>query len=224
MQKIFRRTVVFLISMIIMSMSASLSTKASLGVSPISSVPYTLSLIPDSFSFGMWTFIFNFALVLGGIAIMRRNYKPFYALCVIFVIVFSYLCDVFLIVFDGVHPDNYILQWGIEIISILLLAFGIALSIASSLSMLPGDFFVRFLSAVKEWNFGHTKIAFDFTCIVASIVISLLFLPEISGIREGTIAFIITVGPLVDFFVNIIRRTGLMYWVGYEPIEIRKNQ
>ncbi len=223
MNKGFRRTVIFLISMVLMSMSASLSTKASLGVSPISSVPYTLSLIPDTLTFGMWTFIFNLALVFGGIAIMRRNYKPFYALCVAFVIVFSYLCDVFLMVFEGIHPDNYILQWVVEAISIILLAFGISLSVASSISMLPGDFFVRFLSVTRDWNFGHTKIAFDFTCIVTSVIISLLFLPEISGIREGTIVFIIAVGPLINLFTHIMRSTGFLHWAGYEPIEIKKD-
>lgn len=205
-------------------MSASLSTKASLGVSPISSVPFTLSLIPDTLTFGMWTFLFNIALVLGGIAVMRRDYKPFYALCVPFVIVFSYLCDVFLVVFEGVNPDDYILQWCVEAISIILLAFGISLSIASSISMLPGDFFVRFLSVTRGWNFGHTKIVFDFTCIVTSVAISLLFLPEISGIREGTIVFIIAVGPLINFFTHIMRNTGFLYWAGYEPIEIGKDR
>ncbi len=223
MDKGFRRTVIFLISMVLMSMSASLSTKASLGVSPISSVPYTLSLIPDTLSFGMWTFIFNLALFAGGIAIMRRNYKPFYALCLAFVIVFSYLCDVFLVVFEGIHPDNYLLQWVVEGISIVLLAFGISLSMASSISMLPGDFFVRFVSVTRDWNFGHTKIAFDFTCIVTSLIVSLIFLPEISGIREGTIVFIIAVGPLINFFTRIMRTTGFLYWAGYEPIEIRKD-
>ncbi len=220
MKCIVRKAAVFVIALTIMALSASLSTKASLGVSPISSVPYTLSLIPGTTSFGAWTFIFNMILFIAGILVMKRNYKPMYALCAVFVIIFSYLCDVFLIVFEGVVPDNYLEQWAIELISAVLLAFGIALSMVSSISMLPGDFFVRFVARVKDLNFGHTKIVFDFSCIVASIVISLIFLPEISGIREGTIMFIIAVGPMVNFFFRTMDRAGLLMWVDYEAITI----
>ncbi len=220
MKCIVRKTVIFIIGLTIMALSASLSTKASLGVSPISSVPYTLSLIPGSLSFGACTFVFNIVLFVAGILVMRHNYKPMYALCAVFVIVFSYLCDVFLIVFEGVSPDNYLEQWIVELISAVALALGIALTMVSSISMLPGDFFVRFVARIKDWNFGLTKICFDFSCIIASVVISLAFLPEISGIREGTIMFIIAVGPMVNFFFRLMDRAGLLMWVDYEPIAI----
>ena len=47
---------------------------------------------------------------------MRHNYKPFYALSVIFVMVFSYMCDVFLIVFESICPTDYLAKWVIEIL------------------------------------------------------------------------------------------------------------
>ena len=51
-------------------------TKAALGTSPISSVPYVLSL-RFPFSLGQFTFIFNMFLILGQWLLLKKDFKPF---------------------------------------------------------------------------------------------------------------------------------------------------
>ena len=56
--------------------SFALITKGALGTSPISSVPYVLSLQFPSFSFGMTTFLINSLFILVQIILLKKNFKP----------------------------------------------------------------------------------------------------------------------------------------------------
>lgn len=58
-QNIIIRYLIFIFGLAINAFGIALITKAGLGTSPISSVPYVLSLVLPSFSFGLWSFIIN---------------------------------------------------------------------------------------------------------------------------------------------------------------------
>ena len=73
MEKLKRYTV-FLIGLFINSLGVSLITKASLGTSPISSIPYVLSL-NFSFTLGQFTIAFSLLLIVLQLIILRRNFK-----------------------------------------------------------------------------------------------------------------------------------------------------
>lgn len=50
-------------------------------------------------------------------------------------------------------------------------------------------------------SFGNTKIGFDISCVLLSIILSLIFFHfSIVGIREGTIISAICAGIVVKFF------------------------
>lgn len=52
--KLLYRYTLFIIGLFIASMGVAISTKAGLGTSPVSAVPYSVSLINHSLSFGGW--------------------------------------------------------------------------------------------------------------------------------------------------------------------------
>ena len=61
---ICRRILVFAMGLLVISLSIGFITKASLGTPPISSIPYSLSLIFPSLTLGNFTFILSLLLVL----------------------------------------------------------------------------------------------------------------------------------------------------------------
>ena len=69
MQEKIKRYAIFLIGLFINSLGVSFITKADLGTSPISSIPYVLSL-KFSWTLGEFTIIFNVFIVL-----LRRLYR-----------------------------------------------------------------------------------------------------------------------------------------------------
>ena len=74
-----KRYVVFFVGLFINSLGVSLITLADLGTSPISSVPYVLSL-NFPLTLGAFTVIFNAFLILLQLLILRKDFKPEYFL------------------------------------------------------------------------------------------------------------------------------------------------
>lgn len=63
----------FIIGVLINSFGIALITKGALGTSPISSVPYVLSLQFPSLSFGMTTFLINSLFILVQIILLKKT-------------------------------------------------------------------------------------------------------------------------------------------------------
>ena len=57
--------------LILISFGVALTTKAGLGTSPISAIPYSLSLIIPGLSMGTWLILFSIALVLIEIILLK---------------------------------------------------------------------------------------------------------------------------------------------------------
>ena len=68
-----KRYLVFFIGLYINSLGVAMITKAALGTSPISSIPYVLSL-QFPFSLGEFTIFFSLFLILLQLFILRRNF------------------------------------------------------------------------------------------------------------------------------------------------------
>ena len=73
-----KRYVIFLIGLFVNSIGVSLITKASLGTSPISSIPYVLSL-SFPFTLGNFTIFFSVFLILLQFLILRKNFNIIYS-------------------------------------------------------------------------------------------------------------------------------------------------
>lgn len=73
-QELLRRYLVFLLGLYVNALGISFIIKAGLGSSPISSVPYTVSL-GTPLTLGMLTFVLNFLLVIGQILLLGKDFK-----------------------------------------------------------------------------------------------------------------------------------------------------
>ena len=74
--KTIKQYMLFLIGLFIASMGVAFSTKAGLGTSPVASVPYSVSLVSDLFSFGGWLNVLSVIQIAVQVALLRRKCKP----------------------------------------------------------------------------------------------------------------------------------------------------
>ena len=87
------------------------------------------------------------------------------------------------------------------IIGMIVLAFGISLSVTANVIMNSGEAFVKAISDTAKKDFGNVKIIFDVLCVALAIVLSLIFFDfRIIGTREGTIVSAVFTGVIVKFF------------------------
>ena len=69
-----KRYVIFLVGLFVNSLGVSFVTKANLGTSPISSIPYVLSL-NFPMTLGNFTILFSLLLIGLQLIILRKNFK-----------------------------------------------------------------------------------------------------------------------------------------------------
>ena len=104
-----KRYLLFLVGLFINSLGVSLVTKASLGTSPISSIPYVLSL-NFPFTLGNFTIVFSLILIALQIIILRKNFKIENVLQIPVSVMFGYFIDLTMYLLFWVDPQNYFLK------------------------------------------------------------------------------------------------------------------
>ena len=184
-----------------MSLGIALSLKSTLGTPPISCIPAVLA-VAFPFSVGEFTILFNALLVLFQIALLKKITVSQIAQMLV-CILFGYMIDFNLLVFDFINPPDYLSQWILLIISCLVLAFGLVIEVKSDITMLPGDGAVVAIGEVLNKDWGKVKPFFDIAIVIMGIVLALIFIGHLEGVREGTIFAAISVGFIIQFYNKI---------------------
>ena len=179
--------------MFVNSLGVSLITKANLGTSPISSIPYVLSL-NFPFTLGNFTIFFSIFLIVLQLIILRKNFKLEHILQIPVSIIFGYFIDLTMILFSWVNPEAYIMKIVYLLIGCLILGVGVYMEVLADVVMLPGESFVRAIVLTWKTNFGTTKICFDVSMSVIAAVLSFVFAGRLAGVREGTVIAALLVG------------------------------
>ena len=188
-----KRYLIFLAGLFVNSLGVSLITKANLGTSPISSIPYVLSL-NFPFTLGNFTIFFSIFLIALQLIILRRNFKLEHILQIPVSIIFGYFIDLTMILFSWVNPEAYIMKIVYLLIGCLILGVGVYMEVLADVVMLPGESFVRAIVLTWKTNFGTTKICFDVSMSVIAAVLSFIFAGSLAGVREGTVIAALLVG------------------------------
>lgn len=199
---IFKRFILLCSGLIIMAIGVAFSIKAGLGTSPISSVPYVTAKI-SGLSVGITTIIMNALFIIIQICILNKEYDWFQLLQFPAAILFGSTIDIAALFIDFISISSYWQQWILCILGIIFLALGISFEIQANLVTTAGEGVVLAICKVFPIKFGNMKVIFDITLVTLSVLLSIIFLGELTGVREGTIAAAILVG-LITKKTNIL--------------------
>lgn len=206
-----RRYSMFFAGVPICAAGIALITRAGLGTSPISSIPFVLSLITPP-TMGVYTFVFNM-LFLACEALLLRRFTALQALQIPATLVFSACIDLALDLIPTQYGGPYPMSLLYLAAGCLVMALGISLEVMADVIMLPGEAFVRALSRALGREFGNVKVCFDSSLTLAAALIALLAFHKLNGVREGTLVSALAVGQLVRFYTR--RLGGLrVLWLG----------
>lgn len=204
-KEVLKRYFIFLIGIYINSFGISFITKAALGTSPISSVPYVLSL---GFwpTMGEFTIALSLLLILLQIALLGKKFKKASLLQIPVSIVFGYFIDWSMLLLEWVNPQEYLMKILFLLIGCVILGFGVFLEVAADVVMLPGEAFVQAVTIRFRTDFGITKVCFDASMAGSAMVISLILFHGVIGVREGTIIAALTVGLIAKLFGKALKK------------------
>lgn len=181
--------------------------RGDLGVSPISSTANVISIKFDFWTMGTWLIVWNCILILAQILLLRRNFKIYQLLQIPLSFLFGWFTDFGMWLVSFIPVPNYAVRFSLLLAGIVILAFGISLSVIANVIMNSGEALVKAISDTVNKEFGHVKVVFDISCVLTAVILSLiLFGGRIVGAREGTIISAMFTGLVVKFISKRIRK------------------
>ena len=200
---IANRLICYFIGLFIMTAGIAISVKSDLGVSPVSSIPYTLTRC-WGIEMGKATILFHCILVLLQILIRRKNFKLKSLLQIPVGIVFGYFttfCN-YLMTFVPT-PNHIVIRICMVLISIVLVAIGIFFYLPANIMPLAGEGVMQAVSDATKIAFPKVKVSFDITMVVISLIICLLVLHNLGSVGIGTILAAILVGVVLGQIMRL---------------------
>lgn len=152
------RILVYVVGMFILALGLTLNTKANLGVSPIISVPYSISQI-TGLNFGDLTFVVYamFVVVQIIIHIRLKNHKRIASdiLQLPLSLIFTRLLNIFTVYIPT--SQNLEIRFVILTFAIICTGIGAAMSLSMQIVPNPGDGIVQALAERFDKSVGITK-------------------------------------------------------------------
>jgi uncharacterized membrane protein YczE len=201
-KELLKRYVFFIVGLFVNAFGVSFITKAQLGTSPISSVPFTLS---NGFplTMGTFTFLLNMILIIGQWMFLRKDFEKIQLIQIPVSVAFGYFIDLTMSLLSFLNPTTYIFKILFLIIGCAILALGVSMEVIADVVMLSGEAFVKAISSKLNKEFGTTKVFFDVTLVVSSSIISIVLFQKLVGVREGTIIAALIVGMIAKEFNKV---------------------
>ena len=202
-QNLKTRLFMYFIGLFIMTVGIALSVKSDLGVSPVSSIPYTMTVV-WGIEMGFATFLFHIALVIIQILLLRKRFKVKNLIQIAVGVVFGLfttLCNYLIELLPS--TDNLFIRILMLIISILVVAIGLFLYVPADIMPLAGEGTMLAISEVTHFKFSNVKIGFDVTVSVISLCICLVTIGGLGSVGAGTVISAVLTGIVLGVITKI---------------------
>ena len=193
---LMKRYIFLCFGLALMALGIGFSVKAKLGTSPISSLPYVVSLF-SPLTLGQATIAMHCVLISMQIALLRRRFEPVQLAQLPIGIMFGYMIDAGLWALGWIDCSAYWQLWLLVAAGIISLGIGVAFAVASGAVPLAGEGAVVAVCRVLHVSFPRTKIIFDASLAMSAVLLSFAVAGKIEGVREGTLAAALCVGLMV---------------------------
>ncbi len=200
----FFRILIYTAGMVVLAAGITLNTKTGLGVSPIISIPFTISTVWN-LNFGMVTFAI-YVVFVGLQFWLKGDTRTWVDLLQIPIsFPFSLLLNLFSDILDFTYPS----LWQ-NLLLLLAAMFATALGAMMTLNMRlvpnPGDGMAQAVGYALHRGVGFGKNVLDGTCVVLSLLLCLLARCEITAIGIGTLLAMIGVGRFIALLNHLFKK------------------
>ena len=199
--ELIKRYSVFFLGIVTNALGVALITSSMLGTGPTTCIPYVISLY-FPYSFGTFTFLFNMALLLLQILILRRRFKAHQLLQIPASFIFSATIDICMSLTAGIKINMYIVALLWVVVGCVFRAFGASCQIIADVVMLSAEAFAKTMADVTNKEFGICKLVCDAAMTAVAIALSFWFFGSLQAVREGTLITVLLVGPISQIFIG----------------------
>lgn len=201
-----KSVIIYCLGLFILALGVSFSVLSDLGVSPISSIPYVVSLI-TGIDLGTCTTVVLGSFIFIQILLLGKNFKLKYMLQLIASSIFGFFVSFTTYLTSSIHiSDNYIIRLLFCFISVILIAIGVFLYLTPNLLSLPSEGVMQAMCERFHLPIHHSKTIFDCSVVFIASMLSIICLGQLDGIREGTVIAAVCVGICMKYIKRIYKK------------------
>lgn len=210
------RYVTMLIGILVLCFGIAFVTKANLGTSPISSIPYTMSMILSGFTMGNFTAMINILLIVfewmllrnkTGADVGRGSAKAvtWPELAIQFILSFAMGAgiDLSMAVLGNFNPSIYWMKLIAAIIGCAIMALGVYIQLSANVAMAAGDAFARAITVASGKPYNVMRTISDASMVAIAAILCIVFLGNLAGVREGTVICALMTGNFVKLYKRL---------------------
>lgn len=188
------RLAFYIVGLVIMTLGVAISVKSNLGVSPISSIPYTVTCVVG-IELGRATILFSVFMVLLQIVLLGKQFKLINLMQIPVGILFG-LCMTFCCNRVMALPavDNITLQFVMMLVSTVIIAIGVFMYVPAGFIPLAPEGAMLAVAQITKSKFGNVKLVFDISMVAISGSVCLIALKELGSVGVGTVVAAVLVG------------------------------
>ena len=206
------RILFYLGGLLIMTLGVALSVKSDLGVSPISSIPYTITCV-TGMDLGVATIVFSIFLVILEIILLRKQFKIINLLQlpigILFGLFLSFCCGLMVYLPE---PSGMIMKLVLMLNSTVIIALGVFVYVPAGFVPLAPEGTMLAICKITKFKFSNVKLCSDITMVVVSGITCLVVIKELGSVGIGTIIAAVLVGNEVKLMTKFFgkRRDKLL--------------
>lgn len=195
-----RRFLIMLFGMFVTALGLAICVESDLGISPLTTLAYTLNNVVPSISLGTFTFLQHLMFFVLMVLVLRRDFRPYQLLQIPCSFLFGMFLDFWESLLSGCAPSFYAARFILLLLGCVVVALGFSLVFTSRVPLEANTAFLNAVSMRTRKPYGTLKLISDVIIVCIAAVVGLLFLRTVVGIREGTVVAALIIGPIAGFF------------------------
>lgn len=205
--ELIKRYILYIFGLYVFAFGIALVARSTLGATPVSSWAYTMSK-HTSLTYGTYTFLIHLVMITYQAIILYRhglrNEIVNIALQIPFSFLFGMFLDINMFLTAFIQPDGFIACLGVLAVACMVHAMGVFIQVAANVSMMSAEATVYYTCKRFKLEFWKTKIKFDVSMVIMTVITSLLFdfswISVTTAVREGTVIDAFMVGRIYHFY------------------------
>lgn len=225
MKIITKRLTLYIIGLFLLSLGVSFSIQASLGVSPVSSLAYAISLT-SGLSIGITTVLANILFIGVQILLNKRIDLREFAVQLVIVFLFGFFMDATLLLVQQLPaPETLLSRFVFLVISFYIISIGLLAYFTAKLPLMPYDALTYVISDKFTMKFSKAKITSDLLNVAVAGAVCLIFIHSFGSIGIGTLLAAYFVGKILGQLMQHFQQP-LQQWIykGKKDLTIEEKE
>jgi len=185
----------YIVGLFIVTVGIAIAVKSDMGVSPASSIPYTITCI-TGLEMGLATMIFHTFLVLIQVIILRKKFKPISVLQIPVGVLFGLFTTFSNSVAANIitTPESIWLKLLMVLVSMVIIAIGLFFYVPANIMPLAVEGTAKTVSDITGKAFSTFKTLGDVLYVALSLVACVIVLHSPGSVGVGTVISAVGVG------------------------------